>query len=472
MQRQLVLIALLASVTFSFVVKSQDSKPGSFYTPSDNAQCSTNASSAYFDVILVIDTSVNMGASNLRKISTTLSLSLSKFPIGNQIDIAQGQRNVRIAVVTFDNQATIVANYSDINSVNDLTRILNGVTASNMQGGNLAEGLNKAFYIQTNCTDVLTNGCAEGFYYMRPTAMLIFAAYVDPSGVQNVTELVNIADFFDDGTPITVNFNTANQGLTNMLNMITFNPYVNASMYNFMGSSGTLTRDLEWAMLQANCYCGDDWGTNTYHFNTTLNRWQKNAECMILSMSDSAVTTNVTQLCADVDHPEIPGYVLTKERETWLENNLFDFPGESRGKRDVKDLGGNYPFYLGLHKNNNSQWTWWNYDLTEFPATYLNWAPGHPQAGDNCAIADSNDGQHLVWKSYGCDPSMTGLGFSLCQGPACDATTTICCADCYYCEINPNCGIFPKKKAFKKRSKKDRLIRKMAKVNGRMVRVA
>uniref|UniRef100_A0A914CU13 C-type lectin domain-containing protein n=1 Tax=Acrobeloides nanus TaxID=290746 RepID=A0A914CU13_9BILA len=243
-------------------------------------------------------------------------------------------------------------------------------------------------------------------------------------------------------------------------------------MYNFNGSSGTLTRDLEWAMLQANCYCGDDWGTNTYHFNTTLNRWQKNAECMILSMSDSAVTTNVTQLCADIDTPEIPGYVLTKERETWLENNLFDFPGESRGKRDVKNLGGNYPFYLGLHKNNNSQWTWWNYDLTEFPATYLNWAPGHPQAGDNCAIADSNDGQHLVWKSYGCDPSMTGLGFSLCQGPACDATTTICCADCYYCEINPNCGIFPKKKAFKKRSKKDRLIRKMAKINGRMVRVA
>uniref|UniRef100_A0A914DAD5 VWFA domain-containing protein n=1 Tax=Acrobeloides nanus TaxID=290746 RepID=A0A914DAD5_9BILA len=139
MQRQLVLVALLASVTFSFVVKSQDSKPNSFYTPSDNAQCSTNASSAYFDVILVIDTSVNMGASNLRKISTTLSLSLSKFPIGNQIDIAQGQRNVRIAVVTFDNQATIVANYTDINSVNDLTRILNGVTISNAQGGNLAE---------------------------------------------------------------------------------------------------------------------------------------------------------------------------------------------------------------------------------------------------------------------------------------------------------------------------------------------
>uniref|UniRef100_A0A914DVU2 VWFA domain-containing protein n=1 Tax=Acrobeloides nanus TaxID=290746 RepID=A0A914DVU2_9BILA len=326
MQRQLVLVALLASVTFSYVVKVQDSKPNSFYTPSDNSQCSTNASRAYFDVILVIDNSVNMGASNLRKISNTLSLSLSKFPIGNQIDITQGQRNVRIAVVTFDNQATIVANYTDINSVNDLTRILNGITASNTQGGNLAEGLNKAFYIQTNCTNPL-NGCEEGYNYMRPTAMMIFAAYVNPVSVQNVTVLVKTLDVFDDGTPIGVNFNTANQDVTSLLNLITFNEYVNASMYNFTGSSSTLTRDLEWAMLQ-------------------------------------------------------------------------------------------------------------------------------------------------VWKSYGCDPSMTGLHFSLCQGPACDATTTICCAECYYCEINPNCGIFPKKKSMKKRSKKDRLIRKMAKVNGRMVRVA
>ena len=69
MQLKLALVALLASVTFSYVVKIQDSNPNSFYTPSDNPQCSTNASSAYFDLILVIDNSVNMGASNLRKVS-------------------------------------------------------------------------------------------------------------------------------------------------------------------------------------------------------------------------------------------------------------------------------------------------------------------------------------------------------------------------------------------------------------------
>ena len=68
--------------------------------------------------------------------------------------------------------------------------------------------------------------------------------------MNNVTLLASILDSFDDGTPISVNFNTANQGLTSALNLITFNEYVNASMYNFTGSSSTLTRDLEWAMLQ------------------------------------------------------------------------------------------------------------------------------------------------------------------------------------------------------------------------------
>uniref|UniRef100_A0A914CQR7 VWFA domain-containing protein n=1 Tax=Acrobeloides nanus TaxID=290746 RepID=A0A914CQR7_9BILA len=37
-------------------------------TPTDTPPCSTNASSAYVDIILVIDTSANMGTSNLRKV--------------------------------------------------------------------------------------------------------------------------------------------------------------------------------------------------------------------------------------------------------------------------------------------------------------------------------------------------------------------------------------------------------------------
>uniref|UniRef100_A0A914CCV5 VWFA domain-containing protein n=1 Tax=Acrobeloides nanus TaxID=290746 RepID=A0A914CCV5_9BILA len=108
-------------------------------TPTDAPPCSMNASSAYVDIILVIDTSANMGTANLRKISTTLSLVLPKFTIGQQIDITQGFRNTRIAVVTYGSQATIAANYIDINSVNDLSNVLTGLSASNSQEANLYE---------------------------------------------------------------------------------------------------------------------------------------------------------------------------------------------------------------------------------------------------------------------------------------------------------------------------------------------
>lgn len=51
-------------------------------------------------------------------------------------------------------------------------------------------------------------------------------------------------------TYITVNFNVNDKPLTTILNEITYNPLVQASMYNFSGDSNTLVNDLEWALLQ------------------------------------------------------------------------------------------------------------------------------------------------------------------------------------------------------------------------------
>lgn len=62
--------------------------------------------------------------------------------------------------------------------------------------------------------------------------------------------IIEETDFFDDGTLITVNFNTADQGLTNFLNNITTNPLINVPMYNLTGSSNSLTNDLTWSILQ------------------------------------------------------------------------------------------------------------------------------------------------------------------------------------------------------------------------------
>lgn len=61
-----------------------------------------------------------------------------------------------------------------------------------------------------------------------------------------------IAENFDpySTTVITVNFNTADSNLTSLLTAITLNPFVNEPMYNLSGTSNSLTRDLEWSLLQ------------------------------------------------------------------------------------------------------------------------------------------------------------------------------------------------------------------------------
>uniref|UniRef100_A0A914DXI6 Uncharacterized protein n=1 Tax=Acrobeloides nanus TaxID=290746 RepID=A0A914DXI6_9BILA len=84
---------------------------------------------------------------------------------------------------------------------------------------------------------------------MRPAAMILFAAGADMSQYKVVQDLSGyISDW--SGTLIGVNFNSANQNLTNILNMATYNNLVNASMYNYLSTRNTLTKDLEWAILQ------------------------------------------------------------------------------------------------------------------------------------------------------------------------------------------------------------------------------
>uniref|UniRef100_A0A914D3C2 C-type lectin domain-containing protein n=1 Tax=Acrobeloides nanus TaxID=290746 RepID=A0A914D3C2_9BILA len=66
--------------------------------------------------------------------------------------------------------------------------------------------------------------------------MLVFAASSNSDNFGLIPDLVDEVDFFDDGTIITINFNTADQTLTTLLNQITYNTFVNTSMYNFIGS--------------------------------------------------------------------------------------------------------------------------------------------------------------------------------------------------------------------------------------------
>uniref|UniRef100_A0A914D7U5 VWFA domain-containing protein n=1 Tax=Acrobeloides nanus TaxID=290746 RepID=A0A914D7U5_9BILA len=216
-------------------------------SPTSAAECSMDALSAYLDVILLIDTSNNMGSSNLQQIANITSSILQKFPIGNQPAIQA--RNTRVAVVTYDTQATIVANYTNINSIGDVSNLLNGLSVSTHSDVNIYDAFVKANYIMNSCTDIGSINCSFN-PYNRPEAIVLFASAIGSTNTTNLINLVIDEAFFDTATVITANFNQQDTALTTILNNITYNIYVNTSMYNLNGNSTSFKEDLEWAILQ------------------------------------------------------------------------------------------------------------------------------------------------------------------------------------------------------------------------------
>lgn len=66
-----------------------------------------------------------------------MTLALSKFTIGNQVCVAPRLRNTRVAIVTYDAQATTIASFTDITGLSDVSRVLNSLTASSTQEADL-----------------------------------------------------------------------------------------------------------------------------------------------------------------------------------------------------------------------------------------------------------------------------------------------------------------------------------------------
>uniref|UniRef100_A0A914DD81 VWFA domain-containing protein n=1 Tax=Acrobeloides nanus TaxID=290746 RepID=A0A914DD81_9BILA len=132
--------------------------------------CSNNASEAWADVVFMIDNSVNMGSSNLRKINTLANIVMSKFPIGTNPNITQGVHNTRVAVITYNYKATTVAGFNDINNVYDLNKVLNGIEVSDKKEANLYDAILQSTFLLPLCNAAFCDSTA------RPRVLLIFAA--------------------------------------------------------------------------------------------------------------------------------------------------------------------------------------------------------------------------------------------------------------------------------------------------------
>uniref|UniRef100_A0A914EF11 C-type lectin n=1 Tax=Acrobeloides nanus TaxID=290746 RepID=A0A914EF11_9BILA len=366
------LVAIVSLVVVSSWALPMLNRPAN-HALSARPECSMNASAAWVDVVLLIDTSSNMGSANLRKISTVISLVMSKFTIGNRANISAGEHNTRVAVITYDREARIVANFTDINSLGDLSTVLNKIQVSNTADANL----------------------------------------YDPAINRYISDVAPLNDGVTSAV-ITINFNPSDEQLTTTLNSLSNYPFLpNVTMYNFLGNSNSLATDLSWALTQANCYCKFDDGIPLVLIDKSKNRYSRYAKCMNgggENDPEGGMPDNYTKFCTS--DGLIPLAILSQDEENFVYNVFY-----------YSSILYNY---IGLHQDSKGNWVWYDENMKEFSSSYFNWVPGYPKNLGKCVVVDFSSDRSQGWKDADCDPQYSGYVSGLCQRGACDAESVAC----------------------------------------------
>lgn len=151
-------------------------------------------------------------------------------------------------------------------------------------------------------------------------------------------DLRNWGTFDFGSTFVTVNFNTKDQTLTDLLNQMTQVEYnvehttigvgkIRAlppdSMYNITGGS-TLAADLQWAIGQGNCVCE----TGLPIMVQDSGRYRKTKECIDHvdvqgNIPDGNYPLWTCAAAFPVDEPGVPIYILSRFKEQYIESKGF-----------------------------------------------------------------------------------------------------------------------------------------------------
>uniref|UniRef100_A0A914EIM4 C-type lectin domain-containing protein n=1 Tax=Acrobeloides nanus TaxID=290746 RepID=A0A914EIM4_9BILA len=86
-------------------------------------------------------------------------------------------------------------------------------------------------------------------------------------------------------------------------------------------------------------------------------------------------------------------------------------------------------YYIGLHRNAQKQWVWYNYDGSEFPlGNYTNWDHGYNENSHGDCVKEVNHNDSAInfrWRTTSC---FTDAPTVMCQERACDTDFDQCFA--------------------------------------------
>uniref|UniRef100_A0A914C2Q5 C-type lectin n=1 Tax=Acrobeloides nanus TaxID=290746 RepID=A0A914C2Q5_9BILA len=321
----------------------------------------------------------------------TLSLTLSLSSELSTFTISQGNTRFtsRVAIITYADTANQVAH---LTTYANITQIQQALFSINVSSSSSVAGLvNAADYAVRMISD------AYGENDQRISVPVLFSSSLNGLNT-NIADFVDNIQYLTGQNLITINYNQSDATLTSDLNQWA------ADSFNFTNDA-KVYQNLKWALLQANCYCES--AQLTFRDPKT-GRLERYADCGLMTeWLDIDQNMTVLSLC-EGDAP----FAITSQAK-------FDFIQY----HDYLDVDS---FYIGLHRNAQKHWVWWDYSLKEFPlGNFTAWASGfNSSSTGDCVYGESATGDNTspyLWKTGSCYPYLSDIAITVCQHRACDA---------------------------------------------------
>uniref|UniRef100_A0A914EKF4 VWFA domain-containing protein n=1 Tax=Acrobeloides nanus TaxID=290746 RepID=A0A914EKF4_9BILA len=418
----MVITCCSSSPSFSNKYSAQD-VPGTL--------CSSNVTNAYVDIYLIFDLSSNTDANKLRQITLSLASELSQLQIAQYNDQGQVWHRSRVSIITYASTSNAVGNITTYNSLSDVTSALLSLKVSNDSSTN---GLNAALQLAY----IMNQMTLSNIGWHRNPLYIIFSSSINGMDTALITKYTNFnACWFNfkscAGSLSTVNMNPKDSALTSFLSS-----FMTPSM-NFSATDPNLYKNLEWAISQANCECGT---YQNFAFDTTTQRWTLYADCYDFTYNFDESDpirpgSTADSTCASLGR-EAAAYTFAMQNTPRI--NWFNYIALQGPDNFVPSS------YIGLHRNSQNSWMWYDYDGSEFPlGNYQPWANGfNASSPGNCVLAVNNGTWQapLYWQPASCLLTNTAYNYTFppphsknvtnymsvnCQSFACDADLAYNC---------------------------------------------
>lgn len=351
-------------------------------------ECACSLDNYWLDVVAVVDNSAGMTDAGLVQVGADIASLFGQSRVGTNYS---DPRSVRVAIVTYNKEATITADLNYFQSRDQLMQFIFGsLKVSANEESIVAKGL-------AGAEQVLQTGRANGVRKNYKQVVLLYAS-----------------DYRDDGLndPVPVAQRLKESGVT--LITIAFDQDGDESSIKkigelaspndaFINTDLNLVGEVQGALCQANCFCPDLWIQYAAEFGVA------GAFKYGVCLKDATIPAAWTPAKFACQSLHKGGYLATEfdsQKHDFIFQNFMADKAQSQP----------YMYHIGLHYINGAyQWEQ-PQGAPLIPLTgYSKWNPGYPsnptstpcvlaqQAGSDVATGWQNENCFTVTKNYVCE---------------------------------------------------------------------